>query len=528
MTGTARRWAVRGAAMSAAAAVIATVASVWLYLVNRQLVTEPVHYLYGDAVAGLCYPIVGAYLVRRKPGNVVGWIFVATSVLGVNAFCNQYAVFTLLGDTGSPRLGLLAAWVATWGWAPALFVPTLLPLFFPDGTLPSPRWRPYARLVVAVLAFMLLAGMFASAPIDATDAIRNPLGRNLPGWVSLLLTVSAFVSIFVLTPISVTALLLRLRRAAGRERAQLSWLSFAALVAVVCAAGSAALPDPWSEGAWAVGTAAIPVGVLIAVARHQLLDIEVVLPRAVVYVVLTGILVAAYVLAVVGIGTAAGQRVGIVAVALLALGAAAGRNRLQVLVERLLYGERRDPFAVVRRLGQRLDTAQGPREALAQLTDEVRESLRLPYLAVEPLRPGIGLVSSGSIVAGGTENLPVTVLGQPAATMVVGLRRGTARLDDAERTVLDEVARRAGALVQAAELLKDVQRSRERIVIAREEERRRLRRDLHDGVGPQLAGMALQLDSLVGQLSGDPALSARAGGIRDRMRSDGRGCTPSG
>lgn len=339
-----RAWLVRGAVASAIVATLATVASLWLYVVNTQLGLAP-NYLYGDAVAGLLYPAVGAYLVRRRPDNVVGWIFAATAPLGVTALANQYAVYALLGHPGELPFGELAAWIAAWGWAPALFVLTLLPLYFPDGTLPSPRWRPYVRVVLGVLAGLVLTAMVAPAPIDASAAVQNPLGLPLPAWAAPLLAIPASICIFGLTSISLVALVLRLRRATGRERAQLAWLSLAALVAGVCAALSAALPPPWSEAAWAVGSAAIPAGVVIAVGRHQLLDIQVVLNRAVVYVLLTGLLVLAYFAAVLGVGTTAGQRVGIIAVAVLALLLAFGSNRLQTLVDRLLYGQRRDPYA---------------------------------------------------------------------------------------------------------------------------------------------------------------------------------------
>jgi DNA-binding CsgD family transcriptional regulator len=157
-----RTWLVRGAVASAIVATLATVASLWLYVVNTRLGLTP-NYLYGDAVAGLLYPAVGAYLVRRRPDNVVGWIFAATAPLGVTALANQYAVYALLGHPGELPLGELAAWIAAWGWAPALFIPTLLPLYFPDGTLPSPRWRPYVRVVLGVLAVLATAHRIGGA-----------------------------------------------------------------------------------------------------------------------------------------------------------------------------------------------------------------------------------------------------------------------------------------------------------------------------------------------------------------------------
>jgi signal transduction histidine kinase len=513
-----RAWLVRGAVVLAVLAVASTAASLWLYAYNLPRVTVELAYLYGDAVAGLLYPLAGAYLVRRRPGNAVGWVFASTSVLALNAFANQYAVTALLVHPGHLPLGRLAAWIGTWGWTPALFVPTLLPLLFPGGTVPSPRWRPYLKVVLTVLTVLVVGTMVAHMPIDATTAILNPVGAGLPEWTFVVVPVCAVLCIYVLTPVSAASLVLRLRRAEGAERAQLSWLTLAAVVAIVGAAGAAAVPEPWNEAVWALGVVAIPAGVLVAVVRHQLLDIEVVLNRAVVSVLLTGVVLLGYVVAVVGVGEAAGQRVGIVAVAVLALLVASARGRVQGLVDRGLYGHRRDPYAVVSRVGRRLDVATGPRDALASLVDELCGVLRLPYAAVVPADPELPAVESGRAVAE-VESVPVSVLGERVAVLTVGHRHRGERFRAEERSALEDVARRAGGLVQATALVADLQRSRERIVTAREEERRRLRHDLHDGVGPQLAGMALQLDSLAARLGDDPALAARAEKLRDRMRA---------
>jgi signal transduction histidine kinase len=219
---------------------------------------------------------------------------------------------------------------------------------------------------------------------------------------------------------------------------------------------------------------------------------------------------------VVGVDQAA-QRTGLVAVVVLALLAAAARDRVQRGVDRLLFGYRKDPYAVVSRVGRRLDDASGPLDALGQLTVELRTALRLPSAEVIPDDPGLPPVESGRSVAG-TVDVPVTVQGRHVATLRVGRRHNGERFRPDELSALTDVARHAGALVQAAALIAELQRSRETLVTAREEERRRLRRDLHDGVGPELAGLALQLDSLASRLAADTDLADRASVLRDRMR----------
>ena len=309
--------------------------------------------------------------------------------------------------------------------------------------------------------------------------------------------------------------MLRQRRAVGAERAQLQWLALAVVVTVVLGVAAGAARPPAQEALWALAFSAIPAGIVIAVVRYRLFDVEVVLNRTVVYGLLSAVVLAGYFGAVVGVGQEA-QRTGLVAVVVLALLAASARDRVQRGVDRLLFGYRRDPYAVVSRVGRRLDDASGPLDALRQLTVELRTVLRLPFAEVRPDDPGLPPVQSGRSVAG-TVDVPVTVQGRHVATLRVGRRHNGERFRPDELSALTDVARHAGALVQAAALIAELQQSRETLVAAREEERRRLRRDLHDGVGPELAGLALQLDSLA-RPAADSDLADRARVLKDRMR----------
>jgi signal transduction histidine kinase len=248
-----------------------------------------------------------------------------------------------------------------------------------------------------------------------------------------------------------------------------------------------------------------------------MLDIELVLNRAIAYALLTGIVVLIYVATVSALGEVAAKKVGIAAVALVALFFAAARDRLQRLVDRALFGDRRDPYAVVSRLGQRMDAARGPIDALEQMAVELRTSLRLPYVAVLPIATDLPALETGTVVAG-TTDVPITVHGEAVGVLRLGRRHQGERLRAEEQSVLNDTARRAGALIQAAALVADLRASRERIVAAREEERRRLRHDLHDGVGPRLAGLALQLDALARRLGRDDENVDRVQLLRNQLR----------
>jgi signal transduction histidine kinase len=254
------------------------------------------------------------------------------------------------------------------------------------------------------------------------------------------------------------------------------------------------------------------------VVRHELFDVGERLRRSLVNAVLVVLLgVAAF--AVLGAAGAGGQpqRVGLAALAVAALLAAAAHDQLQQVVDRVVVGQRQDPAGVLTSLRRRLDLATGPLDALGQLAQGVADTLRLPFARIEALKSGLPPVTSGTPTPDAV-SFPVSEGGQRLGTLTVGRRPGSTRFTRRERRTLEAVAGQVGTLLRQASLSAEIQGQREQLVTAREDERRRLRRDLHDGVGPSLAGIAMQLDGLAGRLADQPELAARAEAARDDLR----------
>ena len=184
-------------------------------------------------------------------------------------------------------------------------------------------------------------------------------------------------------------------------------------------------------------------------------------------------------------------------------------------------------------MNHRLDLATGPIDALGQLAEGLRLALKLPYVGVAATDPRLPEIHAGRRRPA-AERLPAPgPVGRSPATLVVAHRFAGERFTSAERAVLGDVAQRAGELLGSAAMFHDLQRSRERLVAAREEERRRLRRDLHDGVGPQLAALAIQLDSLARRLArrprpGTPSAAAARPAPGDRRARCGASWTTCG
>jgi signal transduction histidine kinase len=269
----------------------------------------------------------------------------------------------------------------------------------------------------------------------------------------------------------------------------------------------------------------VPVFTYIAIVRYHLYDIDVVINRTLVYGSLSACVIGIYVLAVVALG-ALFQAQGNFAISLLATGLAAVlfqplRNRLQRGVNRLMYGERDDPYAVISRLGRSLEATLAPEAVLPTVVQTIAQALKLPYAAIL-LKDDIGYRTTaayGSPTAE-PEALPLVYQREEIGRLEFSPRAPGEGFSDADRSLLEDLARQAEVAVHAVRLTSDLQHSRERLVTTREEERRRLRRDLHDGLGAQLAGLNVQAGTLRRLIPRDPdAADDLVVELREELRS---------
>src|SRR6516162_8103848 len=490
-------------------------------LVLRALIADPADQAWSQALAGAAVAVPGTLIAARRPRHPIGWLLLLAGVgLAVPAFGAEYARYTFVAHPGALPGGDWWFWASNREGAMAGYALPFLLLLFPTGYLLSRRWRPVAWLIFTAVTAKTVLYTFLAGDIDPSahhplgSGIRNPVGlfgdaqRDWPRISPLL----AGLSLLALG-LGLAGGIARFRRSRGEERQQLKWVAYAlAVVAVVVNNGG--FPAPLF-GALAVLHAVAGVGfaaaVTIAVYKYRLYDIDIIINRTLVYLLLSGIIAGGYIAIVTGIGALV-PRHGL-AVELLAAGLAAVvfsplRARLQTLVNRMMYGERDDPYAALSRLATRLEATLSPDQVLAAIAGNVASALRSPYAAIE-VADGDGTprvaAARGTLPAGAAPlRVPLTSSGAHVGDLVVAPRRPSEAFNEADRRLLDGLAHHAGAAVYAADLTTQLQRSLERLVTAREEERRRIRRDLHDGLGPVLAGIAMQLDAARRLMRSDP------------------------
>ena len=464
-----------------------------------------------QALNAVLYGLIGAYVASRRPAQRLGWILVVAGVgYSLTAFSSHY-VFPADGVPFDRPLASTLAWVGSWTWALSLGLTTNMALLlFPSGHLPSPRWWPAAAVswtAIAIMVTVLALHSWGIGP-DSPDPDHRLLVRYLPVGSRLLLFGSVLAAL---------SLIARYARTSGLERRQMRSVTFAGVGVAVGTVVS------WTGES--LGFAGEVVGPLIvgalgfALLRHRLYDIDVVINRALVYAGLSTGIAGTYAATVI-LFSVLGERsdlapplLGSVAVALVF---APLRQRLQHAVNRLFYGDREDPFVAIERLGQRLEGALDPEAALKATVDAVAEALRVPAVALETR---VGEVFKHVPHSGGEppyrpDTVSLSYQGEPVGRLLIWPRGPGEEMAPPDRRLVEGLAHPVAAVAHATQLASELQLSRERLVTAREEERRRIRRDLHDGLGARLSGVVLLLQASRNLLDRD---SKRVAALLDEL-----------
>lgn len=466
----------------------------------------------------------GAFIARRVWRNPLGWLLLGIATLvAIHSFAQQYADTRLAAGHADLTVDI-AVWLTLWLAFPTFGLAVFVLLLFPSGRLPSPRWRWAARAAAAVTGLSALLLALQPGPVPSLD-VPNPLGwdaaaRAIPVALNLLPLPIAAVAVA-----AVVSLGRRIRRAAGEERQQLRWLRAAAVFLLLTLLFAGISPQVTNELSFVLallGMTSVPVAIGVAVLRYRLYDLDAVINTALVYLLLSLAVTALYVAVVASVGTlftrALGVATSLIATAVVAIAFQPARTRVQHLVARLLYGERRDPYALVTNLSRRLEDAVDPAAIPELVVTTLTGTVGLDYAAVELTQDGEAiLVAERGTRPARPARLPLQYQGQTLGRLVYAAPRNV--LGRRAERLLGDLARQTAPALHAVSLNTALQASRERLVLAREEERRRLRSDLHDSLGPQLAGLTLGLEAAGNLLAADPAAAGDVlAALRERSR----------
>ncbi|MDQ7030707.1 MAG: GAF domain-containing sensor histidine kinase [Ardenticatenia bacterium] len=462
--------------------------------------------------------VTALLITRRYPRHPIGWIVLGTALFAaLTGFSEEYAVYAVHTHPDQLAVAAFVAGLLNWLWVPSYALVAIhLPLLFPNGRLLSPRWRIVAWLGALWVLLNSAWLFFFPGPLPNNAGIENPFG--VTAWHGTLLTaldprVVAPLTGMLLMLAAAASLVMRYRRSQDTvTRQQLKWYAYAAVM-VSFAGLVGQFSGQVAHLALFVMVTAVPVSIAVAILRYRLYDIDLLINRTLVYGALTALVVGVYAL-VVAAASALLQSQGnwpaaLLATMLVVLLFHPLRTRLQREVNRLLYGERDAPLTVLSQLGRRMESAVSPEAMLSVLAETVARALKLPYVAVGLQgRDGLTIVAEHGQPTGQARTFPLTYRGTTVGQLLAAPRQPGEPFAEADTALLEHVARQAGTVAHAVRLSTDLRRARQRLVAAREEERRRLRRDLHDDLGPKLASLTLSLDALGRLMDRDPAAAA--------------------
>jgi signal transduction histidine kinase len=517
----------------------------------------------------LAFAVVGAIVASHRPANPIGWLFLAEGLgFAVGVATDTYATYaTRAGAAAAPPPVAWAVWLgAILGELGFLFA--LAILLFPDGRLPSPRWRVVAWLIVAGEALVVLMAATSSAALRAQAAavLVSPV-RLIPDSLADPVVNVLQTAFIPLTLAAAAGLTVRYRRAAPDVRHQIKWVAYASLL-TAAALLIAGLVFGNPLGALLAVGPLLPVAAGIAIFKYRLYDIDVVISKTIVYGSLAAFITLVYVVIVVGIGSLgsdfgrAGSRPGlglsIVATAVVAVAFQPVRERAQRLANRLVFGQRATPYEALSEFAGRMGGTYDADDALPRMAQVLAEGTGAAR-AVVWLKDGAGLAagacwpadgalpgrvgfagSEAPAIAGADRVSLVYHQGEALGALSVAKRPGES-LTPVEGKLMSDLAAQAGLVLhnigltqQLRDRLAELQASRLRIVTAQDEQRRRIERDIHDGAQQQLLAIADTLavaQSLAGQDEDRERvlvaqLKAETSGALETLRELARGIYP--
>ncbi len=518
---------------------------------GREVVIGEAVFALAVAVSQLTFLTIGAVIVSRQPANRIGLLFLADGfLLALGLAALNWSEIALLHSPGSLPAGGAAAWIdrLVLPLAISLFIPIFL--LFPDGKPPSPRWRPVLWLWVVAMTITLVGWMtgLAELPVGSVEEDGLFITVANPTFIASWLDRAAFVGGFLLgvsTIATGVAIVVRFRRSKGDERQQLRWLTsvgvaflaaFALQFVLMIVTGDEDLPG------W-IGTAifmlyasilliGLPVAIGIAILKYRLYDLDLVIRKTVVVGALAAFVTLVYVAIVVGLGSLIGASLGlrILATAVVALAFQPARERATHLANRLVYGRRATPYETLARFSDRVGGTYASEDVLPRVAHVIAEgtaSRADVWLAIAgsfrlaaswPVREEDGSGEVGDLTAIEGDHVALVVQrGEVLGAIAVSKDRADPLTpNDAE--LVDRLAEQAGLVVANARLtadlearLEDIGRqaaalraSRQRIVAAQDEERRRLERNIHDGAQQHLVALAVKLRLARAVLERDP------------------------
>jgi signal transduction histidine kinase len=467
---------------------------------------------------------VGALIASRHPGNAIGWLFLWMALgWGISGLGTAVAALAAGGVIAVSPAVRVADWFGAWALTPGIIIPVaFLFLLFPDGHLLSRRWRWVG--IAAIVGVCVAAAEVALSPGPIEDAVilgENPYAVGSEevwgaagglGWIVAILSVVA----------SAGAMFRRFRRASGEDRQRIAWLAYGSIVvAVLFLTAAIGFFTFGAEGADPVmatvvlpsiivlALLVIPTVTGIAMLRHRLFDIEMVVSRTVVYGVLAAFVTLVYVGIVVGVGALVGSRgnllLSILATAVIALAFQPIRDRARRMANRLVYGKRSSPYEAMSEFAERVAGMYSLEEVLPRMARIAAEGTgaelvevwvlvggRFHREASWPERDGSAHAAVARSAISGDRVVEVSHRGEDLGAIAVTMPRNEP-LSPAGERLLSDLASQAGLVLRNVRLIEELRASRQRLVAAQDEERRRLERNIHDGAQQQLVALSVKL-----------------------------------